>query len=272
MSVDDRQKWVSEFEASDRGKEFLSDRQKRIQSAARFELQIEDNGNFVVYDVPAGVYGLRGRIEKVVSEKNYVFEVFGQIEVSNDVDEVLLDPIAVSVTRLLKPGEPVPQFEIPTFDNKAKIDNSLIAGKTMLISFWSLKSLPSTEFAAQIQKAYQEVQAKQPLQLLSVCIDSDPKQALEFVKSKSILGWHGIAKHWEHKMVNEFGVRAIPALFLVDNKGYLRLTHAGFQTAFQQDPSASLSQTIVTALATVEAPAGPPPEGTRTDSSNDRQP
>lgn len=254
MSPVDRAAWVSEFEASDEGKQFLADRQKIVDSANRFELSLEKGGQFVLYDVPPGTYGLRGRLEKEVEKKLYVFEVFGQVQVSEDVEEVLLDPMMVTASRLLKSGEAVPEFSIPTFDGKAKIDNSLIADKNVLFSFWSMKSPPSLEFVVQVQQAYQDIREHRPLQLLSVCIDSDTQDALDFVKAKKLLGWHGQAEQWEHSMVNEFGVRAIPALFLSDDQGIIRMTQMDFQRSFHQNAQADLTQIVMEALSNKSVP------------------
>ncbi len=254
MKVDERQQWIKEFEAGEDGKAFVEQRKKLLEAAPQFELQLDNDGSFVVYDVPRGSYGLRGRLENKVAEKNYVFEVFGQIEIGDDVDEVLLDPVRVTVTRLLQAGEKMPEFEIVTFDGKAKIDSKFLTGKHVLVSFWSMKSPPSLEFSKSIQKMFAAAQEPHDLQLLSVCIDSDRAEALEYVKTSQVKGWHGYAETWDHNMVSEFGVRSIPALFLIGPDGTIKMTNADFQTAFRTQ-ELELEQIVINGIRNGKSPS-----------------
>jgi len=233
MTLENQQKWVKDFEESDAGKALAAQRKKRLEEAAGFEIQMEDNGNFVIFDVPAGTYRLRGRIEKEVDSKNYVFEVFGQVVVTEKVEEVLLDPIAVTTTRLVKRTEGLPEFEVDTFDGKRKINDEMLVGRPVLINFWALESPPSIEFAKTIQKSYKTLKDSHKMHLVSICVGSDRNNALKHVQKNVVRGWHGYADGWEHAAVNEFGVRVIPALFLIDTNGKLLMTYNDFRFAFQ---------------------------------------
>ena len=251
MTPKQQQDWVRKFEASDAGKKFLAQRKKVFESAEKFEIQIEDNGSFVVYDVPAGTYGLRGRLEKEIQKKNYVFEIFGQIKVAKDVEEILLDPMSVVVTRLAKPNETTPTVKIKTFDGKATISNKILDKRNVLVSFWSLKSPPSVEYAKEVQKTFKEIKLtlaeqenNKPFQLLSICIDSDRKKALKYVVKNGLSGWHGYAKDWEHETVSEFGVRSIPSLFLLGADGKIKMTPIDFHYALNTE-DAKLSKVII---------------------------
>ena len=238
MTQKQREEWVKKFEASEEGKRFIANRKKLIESAENIEIQVEENGSFVVYDVPRGEYGLRGRAEKKIDGKDYVFEVFGKFSVK-DVEEVLLDPMTVIVTRLTKPNEDIPNINIKTFDGKATISNKLMDNRNVLVSFWSLKSPPSVEFSKVVQKAFKDIQRlrqakeenEEVFQLLSVCVDCDRKAALKHVVKNGLAGWHGYAENWEHETVSEFGVRSIPALFLLGADGKIKMTPLDFRFA-----------------------------------------
>ena len=262
MTQQQRQDWVKNFEASEQGKAFIADRKKRIEAAERFEIQVEDNGSFTLYDVPPGLYGLRGGVEKKIGDKNYVFEVFGQIDVAKDVEEVLLDPMAIAVTRLAKPNEAIPTVNIKTFDEKATIDNKLLKSRNVLVSFWSLNSPPSVEFSKAVQQSFKDVTKQMAsqtspsiaakdvapnFQLLSICVDCDRKKALKHIVDNGLAGWHGYAKDWEHETVSEFGVRSIPALFLLGADGKIKMTPFDFQFAMRS-ADAKLSQIIIDVL------------------------
>ena len=246
MTPTQREEWVKNFEASEQGKKFIEDRRKRIAAAESFDVQIEENGKFVVYDVPPGIYGFRGRMVKSLDSREYVFEAFGQIEVDKDV-EVQLDPIPVVVTRLLKAGEPVPTVEVFTFDKKTKIDNKLLKGRNVMVNFWSLDSPPSVEFSKVVQKTFEEVNANKEVQLLCVCIAGDRDKALKYVVDNKLAGWHGFVESWDDKTVTEFGVRSIPVLFLLGKDDRTKMTPAEFRAAMSA-PGAKLSGVIVDVL------------------------
>lgn len=233
MTIEQKQQWEKEFIESEAGKAFLAERKRRLEAAESFKIQMEDNGNFVIYDVPEGTYGLRGKVEKEIESKTYVVEVFAQVVITEKVEEVLLDPIAVTTTRLVKRTEKVPNFEVETFDGKRKINDEMIAGRPVLINFWALESPPSMEFAKTIQKSFKTLKESHKLHLVSVCVGSDRNKALKLVQKNLIRGWHGYADDWEHPAVNEFGVRVIPAIFLIDTDGKLLMTNGDFRAAFQ---------------------------------------
>ncbi len=252
MDLDSRQAWIKKFEASEPGKAFLKQRQEKIDSAAKFDLKVESDGSFVVYDVPHGRYGLRGRHEKEVSGKKYVLEVFGQIDIGANVEEVLLDPMMITATRLLTANEALPKFEVKTFDNKARINNRLLADpkhqdKYFLLHFWSLESPPSMSFSKNVQEMYAKVSGTHKLQLVSICVGSEPEKGLQFVRKEKAKGWHGYVRTWQDEVVREFGVRVLPSLFLVDPKQKIVLTNSEFRQKFQAE-NAKLTKIVVEAM------------------------
>ena len=255
MTRQQRTEWVKNFEASEQGKKFLEDRKQRIAAADRFEIQIEKNGNFTVYDVPAGIYGLRGRLAKTLNSKEYMFEVFGQIRVDKAV-EVMLDPIPVVVTRIIKANEPVPEVNLLSFDKKATIDNKLLKDRNVLVSFWSLDSPPSVEFAKVVQQTFLEIKVKKKIELLCICVAGDRTKSFKHVKENKLVGWHGFTDSWEHETVTEFGVRSIPVLFLLGDDNKVKMTPFDFRAAMSV-PGKKLADVVVDVLdgKTIPTPA-----------------
>jgi hypothetical protein len=141
----------------------------------------------------------------------------------------------------------LPDFKVPTFDGKTSIVNKLAAGKYVLFSFWSLDSPPSLEFSKNVQQMYEKVKADHELQLISVCIGSEAEKGLEHVKKNSILGWHGHAKDWQHPILQDFGIRAIPSLCLADKNGKLLMSPYDFALATRQ-PESDLSKIVSDAI------------------------
>lgn len=232
MQVEQRQAWIKEFEESEKGKQFLANNEKLLDKAQVYDVKIDDQGEFAVYDVPPGTYALRGRVDKEMNKRNFAFEIFGEVKVLKDVDELLLDPIMVTVTPLLVAGESAPEFSLKTYDNSATLVPSQFRGKYVFLNFWSTESSPSVEFQAEIQKMYTRLQSKHPLELLSVNVDTNRKTAIEHIKKAKLQGRHGFTDGWDHSTLQAYGVRAIPSQWLLDPEGKILMTNMDFRRAF----------------------------------------
>ena len=226
-SDEKRKKWVEDFEASPEGKKLMEDRKRLHDAANSFDIKVEKNGKFIVYDVPSGRYGIRGRADKKIENKLYAFEVFGQIDVKEEVDEIDLNRMEISTTRLLSRGEKTPAIELESFDD-SKITNLQLKDKHVVVYFWSMANPPSAKFQDAVEKMYGQLAARADVEMLSINLDDDIEAAQKHVKDNLMKGLHGFAGDWEHKTVTEFGVRAIPALYLLGNDGSILMTNVEF--------------------------------------------
>ena len=236
LTADERREWIQEFEGSESGKVFLKDRQQRIEAAKTFDVLIETDGKFVVYDVPVGVYGIRGEIEKEINGTLYAFEVFGQLEVRPGMDEIRLNPIQVAVTPLLKAGQAAPPFKLDSLESSDSIQLSDFSGKYLLVSFWMANS-PAADFQETVRDAAAELRTKYPLELLSVSIDDKAEDVRRLIEQKQLdSGIHGFAGSFDHQMLFDYGVRSLPTLWLIDTKGNISLSQIDFAIALGQQP------------------------------------
>ena len=235
MKPEDRFEWIQEFESSDEGKEFIADRKRILESRRAFDVNIEKNGDFVIFDVPSGVYSLEGRIDKKFGGASYGFEIFGQIEVLKDVDEIELDPIQVAVTPQLESGQQAPPIDVKTHDDEEVLTLDMFKGKYLFICFW-ISSSPSAEFQAKLQEMYVEMKDKQPLRMLAICVDEDRKQAVDYiVKQKLREGSRGFSDGLENRTLFDYGVRSFPSFWLIDPEGKIAMTQSEFAQAFRNE-------------------------------------
>lgn len=228
-----RQEWAVAFEKSPAGKKFVENNQRILKSLESFELRMEKNGTFVVYNVPVGKYSLRGRVDKVKNNRNFAFEVFGEVSVLEDVDELILDPIMVMVTPLLKIGEPAPNFSLKTHNDAATLVPRQFRGKYVFVNFWSTESKPSVEFQKEVQEMYETLNAKYKgkFELLSVNLDEKRKAGIKHIVESKLKGRHGFTDGWDHRTLEAFGVRAIPSHWLLSPDGKISMTHMDIRRA-----------------------------------------
>lgn len=232
LTAKDRENWIIAFRKTPKGKALIAKNDSIAKNAEVFDIKVEKNGSFIVYDVPPGRYGLRGRIDKKIKNRMFAFEVFGQVDVLKDVDELVLDPIRILVTPLLKRGESAPSYQVKTHNNAATLEPKHFRGKYVFINFWTTQSPPSVEFQLEVQKMLNTLSPKHNIELLSVSVDEERKKAISHIKKAKLKGRHGFTDGWEHRMLEAYGVRAIPSHWLIDPDGKLLMTHGEFRQAF----------------------------------------
>jgi peroxiredoxin len=232
MKAEARQAWLQEFQESDEGKDLIEQRQTIFQNAPTFDVKIEPDGDFVVYDVPPGIYGLQGRFDQEIGGGKFSFEVFGQIEVLEEVEEVVLDPIQVAVTPLLAAGETAPPIEVEILKSEKKLTLNKFKGKPVVLYFW-ISTSPSTEFLENVQRMHAELEVKHGLKLLNICVDDDRDAAAKRIIEKKLSGNHGFTAGFYHRSLFDYGVRAIPSIFLIGPDGKIMMTQYDFANAFR---------------------------------------
>ena len=232
---ENQKKWLDAFEKSAAGKKLIEKREKLIEDAKVFDVLIEKNGSFVVYDVPAGVYGIQGRRDEEIDGTTYAYEVFGEISVSPKVDEVPLSPILIEITPLLQFEQDAPPIQVTTYNDKAKLNLSTFKGKYLFINFWSTEN-PDIEIQKQVQKMYVDLKEKHPIKLLSICMDEKRKAAIKFIVDQKLKeGSHGFTDGWEHPTVDAYGVRSTPSFWLINPDRKIIMTQYNFGQAFNAD-------------------------------------
>lgn len=241
-SAERQVKWVKSFEASRQGKAFLARNKKLIDDAPAFNLKFNKEGEFIVYDVPPGVYGLQGRVDNEIKGLTHAFEVFAEIKVSGQFDEVTLDSIPVVVTPLLTSGMKAPKISVSTHNGKSKLSFNNLQSKKgkpdpkyVFLNFWSTDDYVEKgkrDYQQTVQAAIKELNADgYKVGLLSICLDEDRPAAIKHImKNQFKKGLHGFTNGWEHKTVDSYGVRSTPSGWLLDKNNKIIMSQHEFYT------------------------------------------
>jgi len=224
-----RAEWEDRFAATEAGKKVLERNKKMLEEANSFDLQIERDGSFVIYDVPAGEYAIQGRYDQEVGGVNYAYEIFGKLAVRKDVDEIELDPIRIEITPQYPRGVPAPPFKVTTYNDEASLELRMFKNKLLLINFWSTSSPVAAIEQEAVQGTIAKIPADQKYSVLSINVDKDRTKALKLLSEKKLLkGSHGFTLGAENPSLFNYGIRGVPSYWLIDTDGNVLINQYEF--------------------------------------------
>ena len=244
--------WEMEFVKTDAGKRYVAKNEQLLEAAHAFDIKFEKkDGAFVVYDVPPGVYGIQGRVDKEIGGTKYGFEVFGEVKVLKDVDEIVLKPMRVEVTPLMASKQKAPPIGVATYDGNRTLNLKTFEGKILFVNFWSSASPTAAAEQQMIQEMYHKLKGKYPIKLLSICVDKVPKAVLAFINKNEVgikvkgddgkiavrpIGSFGFTSGADHRTIFDFGVRAFPSFWLIDKDGMIMMSQFEIAAAMRVKP------------------------------------
>ena len=103
-----------------------------------------------------------------------------------------------------------------------EVDITKLKGKVVLIDFWATWCGPCVAELPNVKKAYDELH-EQGFEIVGVSFDEDCDELKKFV-AKNKMAWPQFCDGggWNNAINKDFGIHAIPAMYLVDKKGVLR--------------------------------------------------
>jgi peroxiredoxin len=149
------------------------------------------------------------------------------------------------------------------------VDLAQLRGRVVLLDFWATWCGPCKEELPNILAAYQKYHAK-GFEVVAVSLDSekDRQKLLDYVRDHQ-LPWpqHFDGQGWKNEFAAKFSIRAIPAMFLLDQEGKVASTNARgprLETEIRRllkldaAPGATLAPATAPVPSTVPVGDGPP--------------
>ncbi len=116
-----------------------------------------------------------------------------------------------------------------------EIDLSQMRGKVVLIDFWATWCPPCREEVPNVVAAYNKYHDK-GFEIIGISLDQDKDKLLAYTQSNGMV-WpqYFDGQGWQNQISLGFGIRSIPAMWLVDKKGMLVTTNGRQDLAGQVD-------------------------------------
>jgi thiol-disulfide isomerase/thioredoxin len=133
-----------------------------------------------------------------------------------DVGEVQLNSLFN-----LQVGKEVPDPDLKTLDGKP-LKLSDYRGKIVLLDFWATWCGPCVGDTPELKAVHDALAKDERFVLISLSLDGDPQPAIDYVAKNDLKWVQGFLGDWSKtKVPEQFGVRGIPAYFLIGPDGKL---------------------------------------------------
>jgi thiol-disulfide isomerase/thioredoxin len=138
-------------------------------------------------------------------------------ELAKSSDRNLAEGAAAQLTKVQMIGRPLDlQFE--TIDG-SPVDLAVLRGKVVLVDFWASWCPDCIRETPMIRSVYQKYKDK-GFAVIGISLDKD-RQAMSNYIEKKLIPWpqYFDGKGWANDLATRFGIRAIPELWLINQRG-----------------------------------------------------
>ncbi len=153
-------------------------------------------------------------------------EVVKEIAANADAPAEIKEAAAQMQKHLDRVGKPF-ALKYAASDGR-EVDLDKMRGKVVLVDFWATWCQPCVEMMPEVKEVYGKFHPN-GFEIAGINLDQEKESFTNFVAEQK-MEWPQFfdGKYWDTKYAVDFGVKDIPAMWLVDKKGVLRYINAGF--------------------------------------------
>ncbi|MGD2174868.1 MAG: carboxypeptidase regulatory-like domain-containing protein, partial [Candidatus Brocadiaceae bacterium] len=215
---DKQREWYEQWRNSEEGRAF------RKEHYGSYHVEAQPDGSFRGEDVPPGDYTLwitlqqptrPGRRPEVLAQAK---ETFSLQEGSGAVDLGTVE--AVPLTRL-ESGQRAPDISFETLKGE-RMRLSDFRGRHVLVDFWATWCGPCLGETPHLVEVWEEFGEREDFAMVGLSLDKGKDKPRAYAEEKGMEWVQGFLGDWSATNVpDRFGVRGIPAIFLIDPEGQI---------------------------------------------------
>ena len=151
-------------------------------------------------------------------------------------------------------GEPAPDFTLPALDG-TKVRLTDQQGQVVLVDFWATWCGPCKEELPHIETFHRQY-ADSGLRVLALSTDMDDDEVQPFIDEHD---YTFTVLHADDAVQSDYGISAIPVVYLVDRQGRVRWHRMGFTAGSEEEMGQEIEKLL---NEPAEAPAAAADEAT----------
>lgn len=205
--------------------------EQAFDSVRNYPIRIAPDGSFRMDEVLPGQYQLQLRIldprdssafaySKHIADVSKSFEVPKPAKPADESQPLDIGTVEVTLKPEFQSGKTdAPAFEATDLNGK-KLQLSDYRGKYVLLDFWATWCGPCIGQLSYLKQVHEKFKDRPDFVLLSLSLDKSADDLRTFLKKENLPWTQGYLGDWSSTDVpSSYGVRGIPAVFLIDPQG-----------------------------------------------------
>lgn len=163
-----------------------------------------------------------GHTDKAIAIVQQLKKEYPETKIGLQADKIIASlkdgEAAEKIQAALVAGAPFPDFQETDFAGQP-VSVALHKGKVVLIDFWATWCGPCRAEFPNVKKAFEKYHDK-GFDIIGISLDEDKDKVAAYLKENGV-AWPQFydGKGWENKLAAKYGIRSIPATFLIDADG-----------------------------------------------------
>ena len=153
------------------------------------------------------------------------------MKVRNTLFTILCSLLFSAAAHAVEVGEQAPSFTLPKLNAElpaSAVNLADFRGKVIYLDFWASWCAPchiSIPLLNKLRNEYAEQGL--PFEVIAINVDSNPEDGMDFLRDVPVE--YVVLSDPEGNTPSQYGLKAMPTAYLVDQTGTVRLVHSGFK-------------------------------------------
>lgn len=161
-----------------------------------------------------------GKLDDARAEYNLVLRDYSDVNprLTQFTNQTIAD---MESQRLLGVGMDILDFEVTGIDGQ-RLSPDMYKGKVLLLDFWATWCGPCKADMPNVKKVYSKYKS-QGFEIVGISLDRS-RAALDAYIDRNNIEWpqYFDGKYWQNDVAVQYGVKSIPATYLIDKEGKIR--------------------------------------------------